>query len=77
MAFRAAYQARIGRPPVLGGMLGIADNNVYVAEGEIPTIAFGPRGKGLHECQEYVELDSLDPVVDVLVDTAVRYMGRE
>jgi acetylornithine deacetylase/succinyl-diaminopimelate desuccinylase-like protein len=75
--FRAAYEARLGRAPVLGGLLGITDANIYVAEGGIPTITFGPRGAGLHECQEYVELDSIEPVVDILVDTAVRYFDGE
>lgn len=70
--FRAAYEARLGRAPSLAGMLCIVDGNIYVAEGHIPTIAFGPRGQGLHEAQEYVELDTVDPVVDVLVDTARR-----
>ncbi len=75
--FRAAYQARLGRPPVTGGMLGIVDANIYVAEGNIPTLTFGPRGKGLHEAGEYVELDTIEPVVDVLIDTAWRHWNEE
>jgi len=74
--FASAYEQRIGRPPRLAGVLGIIDGNVYVAEGGIPTITFGPRGKRLHECQEHVELDTLEPVVDVLVDTTVRFSAR-
>lgn len=72
-AFRAAYLARLGREPALGGMLGITDGNIYQAEGGIPTIIFGPRGSGFHEKDEYVELETLPPVVDILADTAVRY----
>ncbi len=75
-AFTAAYTARLGRPPVLGGLLGITDGNIYLAEGGIPTVIFGPRGAGLHEKDEYVELDTLGPVVDIMVDTAVRFAGR-
>jgi acetylornithine deacetylase/succinyl-diaminopimelate desuccinylase-like protein len=74
-AFTRAYRARIGHEPTLGGLLCIVDGNIYVAEGGIPTIAFGPRGQGLHECQEYVELGTLDPVVDVLVETAAHFMN--
>jgi acetylornithine deacetylase/succinyl-diaminopimelate desuccinylase-like protein len=70
-AFADAYERRMGRPPVFGGLLGITDANIYTAEGGIPTIIFGPRGAGLHEKDEYVELDSLEPVVDIMVDTAV------
>lgn len=72
-AFEAAYRARMGRDPVFGGLLGITDANIYQGEGGIPTIIFGPRGQGLHEKDEYVELDSIPPVIDVLVDTAIRY----
>jgi acetylornithine deacetylase/succinyl-diaminopimelate desuccinylase-like protein len=71
VAFAAAYEHRLGRRPVLGGLLGITDANIYTAEGGIPTIIFGPRGAGLHEKDEYVELDSLEPVVDIMVETAL------
>ena len=74
-AFRSAFLARCKTPPVFGGLLGITDGNIYQAEGGIPTIIFGPRGKGLHEKDEYVEIDSLGPVVDVLVDTVRRYFA--
>lgn len=72
-AFEAAYRARMGRGPLLGGLLGITDANIYQGEGGIPTIIFGPKGQGLHEKDEYVELGSLEPVVDVLVDTTRRF----
>ncbi len=72
-AFEAAYRVRMGRDPSVGGLLGITDANIYQGEGGIPTIVFGPRGKGLHERDEYVELDTLGPVVDVLVDTTRRF----
>lgn len=75
-AFRASYQQVHGRDPVLAGMLGIADNNIYVAEGGIPTIAHGPRGAGLHEAGEYVEVASLEPCVDVLVETVRRFAAQ-
>lgn len=74
-AFVAAYAGRLGQRPVLGGLLGITDGNIYLAEGGIPTVIFGPRGTGLHEKDEYVELDTLAPVVDIMVDTAVRFVG--
>ena len=72
-AFRSAYSRIHGRPPVLAGLMGIADNNIYVAEGGIPTIAHGPSGKGLHEADEFVEVASLAPCVDVLVETALSF----
>lgn len=76
-AFEAAYQARLGVAPRLGGTLVITDGNVYLGEGGIPTVTFGPRGTGFHEKNEYVEVATLEPVVDVLVDATVRYFdGR-
>lgn len=74
--FRTSYLAEVGREPVLGGRRGIVDGNIYVAEGRIPTITFGPRGSGLHEAGEYVELETLVPVTRVLVETARRFMAR-
>lgn len=74
-AFRRAYTRVHGMPPALAGLLSIADNNVYVAEGGIPTIACGPSGGGLHEADEYVEIASLEPCVAVLMETAVGW-GR-
>lgn len=73
VAFGQAYASRLGRAPVLGGLAGITDGNIYQGEGGIPTVIFGPRGQGLHERNEYVELDSLEPVVDIMVDTVLRF----
>jgi acetylornithine deacetylase/succinyl-diaminopimelate desuccinylase-like protein len=70
--FVAAYRAVLGRDPVLGGRRGIVDGNIYLAEGGIPTITFGPAGSGLHEAGEYVELDTLVPVTKILMETAIR-----
>ena len=72
-AFSTAYRQRLGRAPVLGGLLGITDGNIYLAEGGIPTIIFGPHGLGLHEKNEYVELNTLTPVVDVMVETVLGF----
>jgi acetylornithine deacetylase/succinyl-diaminopimelate desuccinylase-like protein len=74
--FRASYRQVLGREPVLGGKRGIVDGNIYVAEGGIPTITFGPAGSGLHEAGEYVELATLEPVTRVLVETVRRQGAR-
>jgi acetylornithine deacetylase/succinyl-diaminopimelate desuccinylase-like protein len=76
-AFRSSYRDVMGREPVLGGRRGIVDGNIYVAEGGIPTITFGPLGSGLHEAGEYVELGTLEPVTRVLIGTAVRVSQGE
>lgn len=75
-AFEAAYFRVHQRPPVVGGLMVIADNNIYVTEGGIPTIACGPEGQGLHEADEYVEIDSLEPCTEVLAATALEFAHR-
>lgn len=70
--FVESYREVTGRAPVLGGRRGIVDGNIYVAERGIPTIVFGPAGAGLHEAGEYVEVNTLEPVTRVLVETARR-----
>lgn len=70
--FRDSYRAVLGREPVLSGRRGIVDGNIYMAEGGVPTITFGPAGSGLHEAGEFVELSTLEPVTRVLVETATR-----
>jgi acetylornithine deacetylase/succinyl-diaminopimelate desuccinylase-like protein len=72
-AFVEAYRHQMGRDPVLGGLLCITDCNIYLGEAGVPTVTFGPRGKGLHEKNEYVEVDTLEPVVRVFMETAIRF----
>jgi succinyl-diaminopimelate desuccinylase len=72
-SFRKAYQATIGAQPKFDFLTGITDANIYVAEGHIPTITYGPSGQGAHECNEYVEIDSLAPVTKIIVDSCINY----
>ncbi|MBI4552450.1 MAG: M20/M25/M40 family metallo-hydrolase, partial [Candidatus Latescibacteria bacterium] len=64
-AFQEGYRTVLGRSPVLAGRRGIIDGNIYVTEGGIPTVTFGPAGAGLHEAGEYVEIATLEPVARV------------
>ena len=72
-AFNPVYTEFIGQPPNFSPQKGICDSNIYVAEGNIPTIVFGPRGSGAHEAGEYVEMETLEPTARVYVETAVRF----
>ena len=74
--FAAAYKNVIGQPPHFNFGTGITDANIYVAEGNIPTITFGPRGNGAHEADEYVEVDSLVPVAQVFAETVVNFFKK-
>jgi acetylornithine deacetylase/succinyl-diaminopimelate desuccinylase-like protein len=75
-AFREAYRQVMGREPITGGLVGITDANVYAAEGGIPTITFGATGQGFHQAQEHVDITTFGPVVQVLVETTLRFSER-
>ncbi len=75
--FNAAYTQEIKSPAEFAFMKGITDANIYVTQGDIATVTFGPRGNGAHECNEYVEIDSLEPVAKVLADTCIRYYAKD
>ncbi|MBI4553906.1 MAG: M20/M25/M40 family metallo-hydrolase, partial [Candidatus Latescibacteria bacterium] len=74
-AFQEGYQTVFGRSPLLAGRRGIIDGNIYVTEGGIPTVTFGPAGAGLHEAGEYVEIATLEPVARVYVETVQRFFA--
>ncbi len=74
-AFRQIYREVVGVEPVFAPHRGIVDANVFVAEGNIPTVVFGPRGANHHCPGEYVEISSLAPVAEVYAATAIRFFG--
>ena len=74
--FKSAYQQVMGQPPTVKFGRGITDANIYVAEGHIPTVTFGPRGNGAHEAGEYVEIDSLEPVAQVFAETVRAFFAK-
>jgi len=72
-AFNPVYEKVLGTPPQYAPQLSITDSNIYVAEGGIPTIVFGPRGKGAHGAGEYVDIETLEPVTQIYVETARQF----
>jgi succinyl-diaminopimelate desuccinylase len=72
-SFVQAHQAVLGGRPQFDFLTGITDANIYVAEGNMPTISYGPDGGGAHECNEYVEIDSLAAVARVFAACCVEY----
>lgn len=76
-AFRSSYRDVIGREPVFAPHRGIVDANIFVAEAGIETIVFGPKGGRHHFPGEFVELDSLVPVTETYVETALRYFEED
>jgi acetylornithine deacetylase len=51
-----------------------ADSGLIAAEG-IPTLLYGPSGDGAHAEVEWVDLDSVERVRDVVLQTAVEWCG--
>ncbi len=74
-SFQQAFSKQFGSPPPFAFLQGIDDSNIYVAEGGIPTIGFGPSGNGAHECNEYVDIHSLKPVTQVLIDCVINFFS--
>lgn len=75
--FNERYEQVMGHTAHYCPHRGIVDANVFVAEGNIPTIVFGPKGGNHHQAGEYVILSSLEPVVRVYVETARAFLSAE
>ena len=74
MLVAAAAEAVTGSPAPLVGAPYWTDAALVAAAG-IPTVLYGPRGGGIHQTGEWVELDSVETVRQVLVRTAVGICG--
>ena len=72
--FKESYKTVLGQEPYFSAHRGVVDANVFVAEGGIPTVVFGPRGANHHCPGEYVERSTLVPTAVVLADTAKNYL---
>ncbi len=69
--FSEVYRQVVGKPPVFKGHKGITDANVFVTEGNIPTINFGPKGANHHRPGEYVEMSTLFDVANIYCRCAI------
>jgi acetylornithine deacetylase len=50
-------------------------DSALIAATAIPTVLYGPSGDGAHAVEEWVDLDSLARVRDVVLDVAVEWCG--
>jgi acetylornithine deacetylase/succinyl-diaminopimelate desuccinylase-like protein len=75
--FTDVYRQVVGLAPHFAGHQGITDANVFVAEGNIPTVVFGPKGANHHAAGEYVVMDTLEPVAKVYVETAHLFLNSK
>ena len=66
--------ARCSGETDVGGVSYWADSGLIAAAG-IPTVLYGPVGEGAHAAVEWVDLDSVARVRDVVLETAVEWCG--
>lgn len=65
-----AITAVLGRPPALAGASFWTDAAIFSAAG-IPSVVLGPTGGGLHSDEEWVEIQSVYDLAQILTETAV------
>lgn len=69
--FARVYETVTGHMPNFGYSGGVADSNYFAADLGVPTVYFGPRGDRLHQSDEWVDLDTLAPTVDIYLRLAL------
>ncbi|MFP3951783.1 MAG: M20 family metallopeptidase [Candidatus Bathyarchaeia archaeon] len=72
--FNEAYKAVFGIKPDYTYSTSITDGNVFTGEGGIPSIHLGPGGGGIHQPDEYVHLNDLEPVMETYALTADKFL---
>jgi acetylornithine deacetylase len=71
-AVSAAAARTLGAEPEIVGHSAWMDAAFLSAAG-IPTVVFGPSGEGAHAVEEHVELESVEQVAEIVLETARRY----
>jgi acetylornithine deacetylase len=74
-ALSAAYTDVLEEEPVFVGASFWTDAAILGQAG-IDTVLIGPVGFGLHSAQEWVELNSVYSLADILANTALQYCNR-
>ncbi len=73
--FSEAFREVYGRLPDFQYAKSITDGNVFMGEGRIPTIHFGPGGEGAHQPDEHIDLSTLNPTIKVYIKTSLRFLS--
>ncbi|MBD3206001.1 ArgE/DapE family deacylase [Candidatus Bathyarchaeota archaeon] len=73
--FDETYKDVMGKPPHYQYSSSITDANTFAGEGDIPCIHVGPIGGGTHQKNEYVNLESLQPVTRFYTELAARFLS--
>jgi succinyl-diaminopimelate desuccinylase len=72
---RRNLEREIGEPVQLVLGRSVADTNHFAVYGGIPTLVCGPQGGNTCRANEYVEIDSLLPVVRTIIQTVIDLLG--
>ncbi len=72
--FDGVYRQVMGSQPVYGYKRGITDANVFGEKG-IPCVHLGPARGNVHQPNEYVDLEWLEPLAEMFALTAARFLG--
>jgi acetylornithine deacetylase/succinyl-diaminopimelate desuccinylase family protein len=72
--FHQVYREVMGRDPVYAHCQGITDANVFAEKG-IPCLHLGPVRGGVHQPNEYVDLDGLAPLSTMYALLAARFLN--
>jgi acetylornithine deacetylase len=73
-ALEETMTAVLGQPPAIAGASFWTDAAILANAG-IPSVVLGPTGGGLHSDEEWVELQSVYDLAQILRETAVKFSG--
>ena len=71
-ALKEAYQNQQGKPAQITGAAYWTDA-ALLAEAGMESVLIGPAGAGLHSAVEWVDLESVYDLAEILTETAVLY----
>lgn len=74
-ALDAIMAQQMGNPPPHSGATFWTDAAI-LADAGIPAVLLGPTGAGLHSAEEWIDLQSVASLANILAETATEFCGR-
>ncbi len=75
--FHGVYQKVMGVAPAYAYSLGITDANIFAGEGGIPCLHLGPGRGNVHQPNEYVSMEWLEPLSRMYALIAARFLDGD
>ncbi len=69
-----AFASVVGSPPRVIGLAAWLDSGIF-GPGGIPSVIIGPSGRGQHGDEEFVDIDSVCDLAEVIAGAALRFCG--